>query len=162
MLTLDLVAEEDGAAQDDERGCDGCWETEVLRSRQRADTDVSKLRVASEEVKTGSLPRGSERSWGRSSHLEAAQVHKKHQAQVDKHPLGSGRGLTRFPPWLQVLQAQSRTPQPGKRLSAPARGRCASMDEVLSSRYVSGRSRLLRTSQEPPRNLLPLALSDPP
>lgn len=98
MLTLDLVAEEDAASQDYDHDCDDSWEsdlqvdlqragqTEVIRSRQRADTDVSKLRVASKEpkVKTGSLPRGSERSWGRSSHLDAAKVHKKHQVQVDK------------------------------------------------------------------------------
>lgn len=35
----------------------------------------------------------------------------------------------------QVLQAQSQTPQPGKRFSMQGRSRCASMDEVLSSRY---------------------------
>lgn len=35
----------------------------------------------------------------------------------------------------QVLQAQSRTPQPGKRVSLQGRSRCASMDQVLSSRY---------------------------
>lgn len=98
MLTLDLVAEEDAASQDYDHDCDDSWEndlqvdlqragpTEEVRSRQRADTDVSKLRVTSKEpkVKTGSLPRGSERSWGRNSHLDAAKVHKKHQVQVEK------------------------------------------------------------------------------
>uniref|UniRef100_A0A8C6TW12 PH domain-containing protein n=1 Tax=Neogobius melanostomus TaxID=47308 RepID=A0A8C6TW12_9GOBI len=73
----------------------------LLRSgggRQRAGTDVSKLRPSSREtrVKTGSLPRASERNWGRGD----------------------------------------RTPQPGKKLSSQGRNRCASMDEVLSSRYV--------------------------
>lgn len=90
MLTLDLVAEEDAASQD----CGACWDedlqvelqTEVLRSRQRADTDVSKLRVSSREptVKTGSLPRGSERSWDRN-----LEVHKKHQVQVEETLPGS-------------------------------------------------------------------------
>ncbi|XP_029700425.1 pleckstrin homology domain-containing family O member 1-A isoform X1 [Takifugu rubripes] len=133
MLTLDLVAEEDGALQEYDDDCDDSWEndlqmegscgqTDLIQSRQRADTDVSKLRVTPKEpkVKTSSLPRGSERSWGKSSHLDAAKVHKKHQ----------------------VLQAQSRTPQPGKRFIAHARSRCASMDEVLSSRPAMIRSEL--------------------
>uniref|UniRef100_A0A3Q3N9I0 Pleckstrin homology domain containing, family O member 1a n=1 Tax=Mastacembelus armatus TaxID=205130 RepID=A0A3Q3N9I0_9TELE len=94
MLMLDLVAEEDGFSPDYNAG------SRAVGGRQRAGTDVSKLRMTSKEprVKTGSLPRGSERSWGKQSHLE------------------------------------SRTPQPGKRFSMLGRSRCASMDEVLSSR----------------------------
>lgn len=105
MLTLDLVAEEDGFSPEydgDSRDSweDGfqvdlqrgslCGQAEVIRSwgvgvRQRADTDVSKLRATSKEpkVKTGSLPRGSERSWGKNSHLEATKVHKIQQVQVN-------------------------------------------------------------------------------
>lgn len=96
MLTLDLVAEEDGALQEYDDDCDDSWENalqmegscgqaDVIQSRQRADTDVSKLRVTSKEpkVKTSSLPRGSERSWGKNSHLDAAKVHKKHQVQLE-------------------------------------------------------------------------------
>ncbi|XP_035537399.1 pleckstrin homology domain-containing family O member 1-A [Morone saxatilis] len=138
MLTLDLVAEEDGFSPDYEGDSQESWENsfqadlqmscgQVVGSRgvgvrQRADTDVSKLRVTSKEpkVKTGSLPRGSERSWGKQSHLEASKVHKTQQ----------------------VLQAQSRTPQPGKRFSMQGRSRCASMDEVLSSRPAMIRSEL--------------------
>ncbi|KAG7225228.1 hypothetical protein INR49_014618 [Caranx melampygus] len=128
MLTLDLVAEEDGVLEnsfrvDLQRG-DVCGQVAVVGSRgvggrQRAGTDVSKLRVISKEakVKTGSLPRGSERSWGRQSHLEASKVHK-------------------------TQQTQSRTPQPGKRFSMQGRSRCASMDEVLSSRPAMIRSEL--------------------
>uniref|UniRef100_A0A3Q3E8I6 Pleckstrin homology domain-containing family O member 1-A-like n=1 Tax=Hippocampus comes TaxID=109280 RepID=A0A3Q3E8I6_HIPCM len=114
MLALDLVAEEEGFSE-----CDGTsWES-VFRvgsngrvataaagggGRQRSGTDVSKLRVRTKEpkVKTGSLPRGSERSWGKYSHLENSKV----------------------------------TPQPGKRNSIVGRSRCASMDEVLSSRWT--------------------------
>uniref|UniRef100_A0A3Q3XBR5 PH domain-containing protein n=1 Tax=Mola mola TaxID=94237 RepID=A0A3Q3XBR5_MOLML len=91
MLTLDLVAEEDGFSPDydcdsrdswenfqvDLKGGGSCGQVAVVRCRgdgvrQRADTDASKLRVTSKEpkVKTGSLPRGSERSWGKHSHLE--------------------------------------------------------------------------------------------
>uniref|UniRef100_A0A3Q2VPI4 PH domain-containing protein n=1 Tax=Haplochromis burtoni TaxID=8153 RepID=A0A3Q2VPI4_HAPBU len=111
MLTLDLVAEEDVFSHDydgdwnnsfrvDLQGGGSCGQIGV-GGRQRAGTDVSKLRMTSKEpkVKTSSLPRGSERSWG-------------------KH-----------------LDAQYRTPQPGKRFSMQGRSRCASMDEVLSSRY---------------------------
>lgn len=96
MLTLDLVAEEDGALQEYDDDCDDSWEndlqmeqTDVIQSRQRADTDVSKLRVTSKEpkVKTSSLPRGSERSWGKNSHLDAAKVHKKHQVQLESLPV---------------------------------------------------------------------------
>lgn len=142
MLTLDLVAEEDATSQDYDHDCDDCWENElqaeVIRARQRADTDVSKLRVASKEpkVKTSSLPRGSERSWGRSSHRDAAKVLKKHQVQVEEDcsRVFSWTGSDQVLGALQVLQAQSRTPQPGKRFSTHARSRCASMDEVLSSR----------------------------
>lgn len=118
MLTLDLVAEEDGALQEYDDDCDDSWEndlqmdgscgqTDVVPSRQRADTDVSKLRVASKEpkVKTSSLPRGSERSWGKNSHLEAAKVHKKHQVQLELLPFftlkldGDQPDLIRFQLW---------------------------------------------------------------
>lgn len=178
MLTLDLVAEEDGAFQEYDDDCDGSWENDlqvdlqragshgqadVIRSRQRADTDASKLRVTSKEpkVKTSSLPRGSERSWGKNSHPDAAKVHKKHQVQVGASPPGlpfcfvkskivttrralhPKAGQSQTPDQVltlvfKVLQAQSRTPQPGKRFVTHARSRCASMDEVLSSRYSSG------------------------
>ncbi|XP_042291761.1 pleckstrin homology domain-containing family O member 1-A-like isoform X1 [Thunnus maccoyii] len=137
MLTLDLVTEEDydgdsrgswehGFRVDLQRG-GSCGQVAVVGTRevggrQRSGTDVSKLRVTSKEpkVKTGSLPRGSERSWGKQSHLEASKVH-----------------MTQ-----QVLQAQSQTPQPGKRFSMQGRSRCASMDEVLSSRPAMIRSEL--------------------
>lgn len=113
MLTLDLVAEEDGFSPDydcdsrdswenfqvDLKGGGSCGQVAVVRCRgdgvrQRADTDASKLRVTSKEpkVKTGSLPRGSERSWGKHSHLEANKVHKSQQVQV-------GAASTSF--WLQ-------------------------------------------------------------
>ncbi|XP_047460175.1 pleckstrin homology domain-containing family O member 1-A isoform X2 [Mugil cephalus] len=110
VLTLDLVSEEVGG-------------------RQRAGTDVSKLRATSKEpqVKTGSLPRGSERSWGKQPQHQAPH------AQVQVQPGGTRtRG--------QV--GQCRTPQPGKRSSVQGRSRCASMDEVLSSRPVRIRSEL--------------------
>lgn len=94
MLTLDLVAEEDGFSPDYDGDSRESWENlqrggscgQVAGVRQRADTDVSKLRVTSKEpkVKTGSLPRGSERSWGKQSHLEASKVHKTQQVQVGK------------------------------------------------------------------------------
>ncbi|XP_038158119.1 pleckstrin homology domain-containing family O member 1-A isoform X3 [Cyprinodon tularosa] len=132
MLTLDLVAEEEGFCldYDDDESWEDSFRVDLqkegsgggLGGRQRAGTDVSKLRVTSKEpkVKTGSLPRGSERSWGKHAHMEASKVHKNQQ--------------------LQVLQAQSRTPQPGKRFSMQGRSRCASMDEVLSSRPAMIRS----------------------
>ncbi|XP_026205546.1 pleckstrin homology domain-containing family O member 1-A isoform X2 [Anabas testudineus] len=144
MLTLDLVAEEDSFSPEYDGDSQESWEnrfrvdlqgggssgqvaaigSQGVGGRQRAGTDVSKLRVTSKEpkVKTGSLPRGSERSWGKYSHLEASKVHKTQQ--------------------VQVLQAQSRTPQPGKRFSMQGRSRCASMDEVLSSRPAMIRSEL--------------------
>ncbi|XP_077404688.1 pleckstrin homology domain-containing family O member 1-like [Vanacampus margaritifer] len=133
LLTLDLVAEEEGFSSE----CDATSWGSVFRAgscgqvaaaagggRQRAGTDVSKLRVRTKEakVKTGSLPRGSERSWGKFSHLENSKVHKSQQ--------------------LQVLQNLSRTPQPGKRTSVAGRSRCASMDEVLASRPAMIRSEL--------------------
>ncbi|XP_036001345.1 pleckstrin homology domain-containing family O member 1-A [Fundulus heteroclitus] len=132
MLTLDLVAEEDGFCldYDDDESWEDSFRVDLQKEgsgggvggRQRAGTDVSKLRVTPKEpkVKTGSLPRGSELSWGKQSHLEAPKVHKTQQ--------------------VQVLQAQSRTPQPGKRFSMQGRSRCASMDEVLSSRPAMIRS----------------------
>ncbi|XP_035849124.1 pleckstrin homology domain-containing family O member 1-A [Sander lucioperca] len=139
MLTLDLVAEEDGLSPDyDGELQESSWEklqADLLRGgscgqvvaavgssgvgvRQRAGTDVSKLRATSKEpkVKTSSLPRGSELSWGQQSHLEASKAH-----------------VT-----FQILQSQ--TPQPGKRFSMQGRSRCASMDEVLSSRPAMIRS----------------------
>ncbi|CAB1320914.1 unnamed protein product [Coregonus sp. 'balchen'] len=112
MLTLDLVHEEDDSTPEDEE--ERFWENNFrvdldkrTTGRQRSGTDVSKLCVTTRDPrvpKTGSLPRGSELSWGRAHHLEA----------------------------------QSRTPQPGKRFSAQGRSRCASMDEVLSSRPARG------------------------
>uniref|UniRef100_A0A8C9XR16 Pleckstrin homology domain containing, family O member 1a n=1 Tax=Sander lucioperca TaxID=283035 RepID=A0A8C9XR16_SANLU len=81
MLTLDLVAEEDGLSPDyDGELQESSWEklqADLLRGvRQRAGTDVSKLRATSKEpkVKTSSLPRGSELSWGQQSHLEASKA----------------------------------------------------------------------------------------
>uniref|UniRef100_A0A3B3XLW9 PH domain-containing protein n=1 Tax=Poecilia mexicana TaxID=48701 RepID=A0A3B3XLW9_9TELE len=108
MLTLDLVAEEDGFCleYDDDESWEDSFRVDLQKEgsgggiggRQRAGTDVSKLRVTTKEpkVKTGSLPRGSERSWGKQPHLD------------------------------------SRTPQPGKRFSMQGRSRCASMDEAGS------------------------------
>ncbi|KAM7373738.1 hypothetical protein PAMP_008568 [Pampus punctatissimus] len=141
MLTLDLVTEEDSFSPDYDGDSQESWEnsfqvylqrgvscgqvavigSQEVGGRQRAGTDVSKLRVTSKEpkVNTGSLPRGSERSWGKHSHLESSKVHK-----------------------TQQVQALSRTPQPGKRFSMQGRSRCASMDEVLSSRPVMIRSEL--------------------
>ncbi|XP_008420481.1 pleckstrin homology domain-containing family O member 1-A [Poecilia reticulata] len=132
MLTLDLVAEEDGFCleYDDDESWEDSFRVDLQKEgsgggvggRQRAGTDVSKLRVTTKEpkVKTGSLPRGSECSWGKQSPLDASKVQKNQQ--------------------VQVLQAQSRTPQPGKRFSMQGRSRCASMDEVLSSRPAMIRS----------------------
>ncbi|XP_010872005.1 pleckstrin homology domain-containing family O member 1-A [Esox lucius] len=110
MLTLDLVHEEDDFTQEDEE--EDFWEKNYrvdlekrAHGRKRSSTDISKFRVAARDPrvpKTGSLPRGSELSWGQGHHLEA----------------------------------QSCTPQPGKRFSG--RSRCASMDEVLSSRPFRG------------------------
>lgn len=88
MLTLDLVAEEDGFSFDYDDDPDESWENSFRvdlqkeGGRQRSGTDVSKLRVTPKEpkVKTSSLPRGSERSWGK--HLEVSKVHKNQQVQV--------------------------------------------------------------------------------
>ncbi|XP_034017069.1 pleckstrin homology domain-containing family O member 1-A [Thalassophryne amazonica] len=127
MLTLDLVAEEDCFFPQCHSGIQKFWENSFhgesscgsrgFGCRQRAGTDVSKLRVTSKEprVKTGSLPRGTERSWCKQPHLEAAQFHKTQQSQ---------------------------TPQPGKRFTLQGRSRCASLDEVLSSRPAMIRSEL--------------------
>ena len=104
MLTLDLVAEEDAFYADYDGDSQESWENSFqvdlqrggscgqmgvvgsrgVGGRQRAGTDVSKLRVTLKEpkVKTGSLPRGSERSWGKQSDLEAAKVHKTQQVQL--------------------------------------------------------------------------------
>ncbi|XP_068589263.1 pleckstrin homology domain-containing family O member 1-A [Cebidichthys violaceus] len=141
MLTLDLVAEEDGFSPDyDSRESWESFQVDLQRGgscgqvaavgswgvgvRKRSGTDVSKLRATPKEpkVKTSSLPRGSELSWGQQSYLEASKVHKTQQ--------------------VQVLKAQSQTPQPGKRFSMQGRSRCASMDEVLSSRPAMIRSEL--------------------
>lgn len=91
MLTLDLVAEEDGFSLGyDDDLCES-WENSFRVDlqkggssggvRQRAGTDVSKLRVTSKEpkLKTSSLPRGSERTWGKQLHLETSKVHKNQQ-----------------------------------------------------------------------------------
>lgn len=106
MLTLDLVAEEDGFCPDydgdpreswenfqvDLQRGGSCGQVAALGSwgvgvRQRAGTDVSKLRVTTKEpkVKTSSLPRGSELNWGKHSHLEVSKVHKSQQVQVGQN-----------------------------------------------------------------------------
>ncbi|RVE67133.1 hypothetical protein OJAV_G00114230 [Oryzias javanicus] len=88
MLTLDLVAEEDGFSPDYDDDLHDSWENSFrvdlqkgVGGRQRAGTDVSKLRVTTKEpkLKTSSLPRGSERSWGKQLHLDASKVHKNQQ-----------------------------------------------------------------------------------
>ncbi|XP_024921098.1 pleckstrin homology domain-containing family O member 1-A [Cynoglossus semilaevis] len=132
MLTLDLVAEEDSCSLDDDADssfqvdrCDG--HQDDVGGRRRADTDASKLRTTPKEskVKTGSLPRGSGWYCSKSSQLDVCRAQKNQQ--------------------VQVLQAQCRTPQPGKRFSVvQGRSRCASMDEVLSSRPAMVRPDLRR------------------
>uniref|UniRef100_A0A672ZGE0 Pleckstrin homology domain containing, family O member 1a n=1 Tax=Sphaeramia orbicularis TaxID=375764 RepID=A0A672ZGE0_9TELE len=93
MLTLDLVAEEDYDPEHSFRvelqrggscGQVGAVDCRVVGGRQRAGTDVSKLRATSKEPKvmTGSLPRGSERSWGKHPHMEASKAPKNQQIQV--------------------------------------------------------------------------------
>ncbi|XP_062302168.1 pleckstrin homology domain-containing family O member 1-A [Osmerus eperlanus] len=156
MLTLDLVHEEDGFYQEDIEA--GFWgrgyrvdqDRHRTKGRQRAGTDVSKLRVTSREprVKTGSLPRGSELSWGRhgTNHLDG---HPQNQAQA--HPQARPQP-----------QAQSRTPQPGKRMSIQGRSRCASMDEVLSSRPVRSRSDLRPHPREEGVQAGPVAQAEGP
>uniref|UniRef100_A0A3Q2UJG4 Pleckstrin homology domain containing, family O member 1a n=1 Tax=Fundulus heteroclitus TaxID=8078 RepID=A0A3Q2UJG4_FUNHE len=92
MLTLDLVAEEDGFCldYDDDESWEDSFRVDLQKEgsgggvggRQRAGTDVSKL-------------------------------------------------------WVTPKEPKSRTPQPGKRFSMQGRSRCASMDEVLSSRCAA-------------------------
>ncbi|CAL8293089.1 unnamed protein product [Merluccius merluccius] len=98
MLTLDLVEEEDFRV-DLEPGPGG----QEVKGRQRSCTDASHLRLSSREtrVTTGSLPRGSERSWGKQ--------------------------CPEAPPTTRTQLAQCRS-------------RCASMDQVLSSRPARMRS----------------------
>ncbi|KAM9824314.1 pleckstrin homology domain-containing family O member 1-A [Neosynchiropus ocellatus] len=134
--TLDLVAEEDGyfleyddaqefweASSGPQKGgsCGQIAEVGCQRvgGRQRAGTDVSKLQSKAKEpkVKTGSLPRGTERFFGKYSHLEVTKGSK-------------------------VQPGQFRTPQPGKRSNMQARGRCSSLDQVLKSRPAMIRSEL--------------------
>uniref|UniRef100_G3P6E9 Pleckstrin homology domain containing, family O member 1a n=1 Tax=Gasterosteus aculeatus TaxID=69293 RepID=G3P6E9_GASAC len=112
MLTLDLVAEEDAFCPDSEswenfqvdpRWGGSCGQVASIGSwgvgvRQRAGTDVSKLRATPKEP--------------------------------------------------TVLKAQSQTPQPGKRFSMQGRSRCASMDEVLSSRLRSALRRCPTEEEE--------------
>uniref|UniRef100_A0A3B3UU73 Pleckstrin homology domain containing, family O member 1a n=1 Tax=Poecilia latipinna TaxID=48699 RepID=A0A3B3UU73_9TELE len=113
MLTLDLVAEEDGFCleYDDDESWEDSFRVDLQKEgsgggiggRQRAGTDVSKLRVMTKEpkVKTGSLPRGSERSWGKQSHLDASKVQKNQQVQV-RHSGSSAQPVGQ----LQSLIAQ--------------------------------------------------------
>lgn len=107
MLTLDLVAEEDGFCleYDDDESWEDSFRVDLQKDdsgggvggRQRAGTDVSKLRVTTKEpkVKTGSLPRGSERSWGKQPHLDASKVQKNQQVQV-RHSLCFHPTVMRF------------------------------------------------------------------
>ncbi|XP_055081216.1 pleckstrin homology domain-containing family O member 1-like [Periophthalmus magnuspinnatus] len=138
-LTLDLVSEEDfcsrGSWERDMHGAAGMHvpgglhvDCRVVGGRQRAGTDVSKLRPRETRVKTGSLPRTSERNWGRG---EASKALKNRSN-------------------IQVFKGQSRTPQPGKKLSSQGRNRCASMDEVLRCRPALVQSELRCPSEERP------------
>nr|XP_043909266.1 pleckstrin homology domain-containing family O member 1-A-like [Solea senegalensis] len=135
MLTLDLVTEEDALGDsslswensfqvDLQRG-GSCGQVAVVgscgvRGRQRAGTDVSKLRVTTKEpkVKTGSLPRGSESSWTRETQLD---VLKTRETQLDVLKTIE----------VQVLQSQSKTPQLEKKVKGQGRSRCSSLDQVL-------------------------------
>ncbi|CAF88659.1 unnamed protein product, partial [Tetraodon nigroviridis] len=131
MLTLDLVAEEEGGAQDDDLGS---WEREL---RQRADTDVSKLRVSFQgaQAEDGQPAPGQRALLGQEPPPGGGQGPQEAPASGRTGCSAPTAGPRQLPAvLLQVLQAQSRTPQPGKRFPAQARSRCASMDEVLSSR----------------------------
>lgn len=128
MLTLDLVAEEDGFSPEFDSGSQDSWEDgfrvelqagggREVGGRQRAGTDVSKLRATSKEprVQTGSLPRGSERSWGKQSHPETSKVHKTPQVQV----CGTVEPLLGFVP--SDLMERLLSGLPGSVSDAPAR-----------------------------------------
>ncbi|XP_042166507.1 pleckstrin homology domain-containing family O member 1-A [Oncorhynchus tshawytscha] len=112
MLTLDLVHEEDDSTPEDEE--EGFWENNF-----RVDLD----------------------KWTTCRQRSGTDVSKLCVTTKDlKVPktgsLPCGSELS----WDRVhhLEAQSRTPPPGKRFSAQGRSRCASMDEVLSLRPVRG------------------------
>ncbi|CAL9691049.1 unnamed protein product [Knipowitschia caucasica] len=128
-LTFDLAEEElwGGAVFGS-----GAVDCRVVGVRQRAGTDVSKLKpsIRDTSVNTGSLPRTSERNWGRGTETREIRGPKTRN--------------------LQVFKGQSRTPQLGKKLSAQGRNRCASLDEVLRPVLVRSelRSALRRSPSE--------------
>ncbi|KAL0962295.1 hypothetical protein UPYG_G00338240 [Umbra pygmaea] len=110
MLTLDLVHEEDDSTQEDEE--EDFWEKNF-----RVDLDnraTGRKRSSTDVSKFRAITKDSRvpktGSLPRRSELSWSRVHH--------------------------LDAQSCTPQPGKRFNAQGRSRCASMDEVLSSRPV--------------------------
>uniref|UniRef100_A0A087XX12 Pleckstrin homology domain containing, family O member 1a n=1 Tax=Poecilia formosa TaxID=48698 RepID=A0A087XX12_POEFO len=111
MLTLDLVAEEDGFCleYDDDESWEDSFRVDLQKEGSGAAGDDQ--RAQSED--------------GKPTERQRALL-----------------GQTATPGRLQSPKepAQSRTPQPGKRFSMQGRSRCASMDEVLSSRPAMIRS----------------------
>ncbi|CAB1351052.1 unnamed protein product [Coregonus sp. 'balchen'] len=112
MLTLDLVHEEDDSTPEDVE--EGFWE--------------NNFRVDLDKRTTGRQRSGTD--------VSKLRVTTKDQRVPKTGSLPRGSELS----WDRThhLEAQSRTPPPGKRFSAQGRSRCASMDEVLSSRPVRG------------------------
>ncbi|XP_029370349.1 pleckstrin homology domain-containing family O member 1-A [Echeneis naucrates] len=124
MLTLDLVTEEDGFSPhydgDAQVSSENSFRVDLWR------TDLSGPMAGVGSLKVGGRQR-------------AGTDVSKFRINSEELKVKTG-SLPRVQ--VQVLQTQSRTPQPGKRLSIQGRSRCASMDEVLSSRPVMIRSEL--------------------
>uniref|UniRef100_A0A665U178 Pleckstrin homology domain containing, family O member 1a n=1 Tax=Echeneis naucrates TaxID=173247 RepID=A0A665U178_ECHNA len=118
MLTLDLVTEEDGFSPhydgDAQVSSENSFRVDLWR------TDLSGPMAGVGSLKVGGRQR-------------AGTDVSKFRINSEELKVKTG-SLPRHRFSLQVLQTQSRTPQPGKRLSIQGRSRCASMDEVLSSR----------------------------
>uniref|UniRef100_A0A4W5Q9C1 Pleckstrin homology domain containing, family O member 1a n=1 Tax=Hucho hucho TaxID=62062 RepID=A0A4W5Q9C1_9TELE len=112
MLTLDLVHEEDDSTPEDEE--ESFW--------------GNNFRVDLDKWTTGRQRSGTDVS------KLCVTTKDLRVPKTGSLPCGSELSWDR----AHHLEAQSRTPPPGKRFSARGRSRCASMDEVLSSRPVRG------------------------
>ncbi|KAJ8290084.1 hypothetical protein GJAV_G00008530 [Gymnothorax javanicus] len=119
MLTLDLIQEEEATTPEEQDTCDNGF---------RVDLDKS----------AGQPSMGAQRS---DSEGAKSPVPCELSGKTDSPPQKTELAWNR-----QLPEGQARTPQPGKKLTAAEKSRCASMEEILSHSDSRATRRVLPTS----------------
>ncbi|XP_036394836.1 pleckstrin homology domain-containing family O member 1b isoform X1 [Megalops cyprinoides] len=123
MLTLDLIQEEDASSPEEQDTCEKNF---------RVDLDKSVAQLASGGQQSD--PDGTQTPATSETVLKAGSLPRKSEISWDR----------------QHQEGQARTPQPGKKLTAAEKSRCASMEEILSHSDTRATKRAIPASPSAP------------